>query len=96
MKEATFNLEPHWPGVLRWLANMAESLNCEVVGTAITGGDEIEMYACVRPQRQRRRVYRLDNGQWTSVAMQTWEDIRDRALCWMQDDVIKVGGKFVD
>jgi len=90
MTVKTINVEPHWPGMLRWLEHVATGeLGEKPDAVAITGGEDTAMYAI-----HGETVTIFEGGKlWVTG----WEpgQILDRAYCTKVGDAITVAGKEV-
>jgi len=92
MTVKTFNVEPHWPGMLRWLEHVARCALGELGGVAITGGMDTALYAVT----ESGALYEFDHGEWYPKDDYTdWATVFDVAYCTKVGDVIIVAGEEV-
>ena len=93
MTTKTISLEPHWPGMLRWLEAIAHGALGELGGVAITGGAATGMYAVT----ESGALYEFESGGWYPRDDRTdWATLlEESAYCTKVGDVITVAGKVV-
>jgi len=88
-KTRYINIEPHWPTLVRYFADLCEQeTGKRVVGAALMpGGTANAVRAAVRTEGPRSwvKVYTKENGKWRSLGPQAqWGATKATAFIWVE------------
>lgn len=77
-KVKTINVEPHWPGMLRWLEQVGTDLKGrKPYAVAIMGGDETAMLVI-----SGTLVWEFTGGTLVQRTDLDWNAVQERAFCY--------------